>query len=174
VEESVMVRRVLAAAALAALIAVPAAAQPGYRVIVNTANPVSSISKEKVWRLFLEKAVWKNGDPVTPVDLPPTSPVREVFSSHALGLPAWVVAETWGRLADDGGHPPPALASDGEVLAYVRLKPGAIGYVSLDADVQGVKVVFVATPRQIADSFRTRGHAWAHPSGAVLLETRSR
>jgi len=142
-----MVRRVLVAAALAMLIALPAAAQSGYRVIVNPVNPVSSLSKGKMWRLFLEQAVWKNGDPVIPVDLPPTSPVREVFSSHALGMPAWVVAETWDRLADAGGHPPPALASDGEVLAFVRRKPGAIGYVSLDADVQGVKVVFVAKPR---------------------------
>ena len=142
-----MGKRVLVAAALAMLIAAPAAAQSGYRVIVNPANPVSSISKGKIWQLFLERAVWKNGDRVTPVDLPPTSPVREVFSSHALGLPARVVAETWDRLADVGGHPPPALASDAEVLAYVRQKPGAIGYVSLDPDVQGVKVVFVAKPR---------------------------
>ena len=139
-----MVKNVLAAAALATLMASPAAAQNGYRVIVNTANPVSSIPKGKMWRLFLEKAVWDNGQAVTPVDLPPTSPVREVFSRDALGLPASGVADTWRRVADAGGNTPPALASDREVLAYVRLKPGAIGYVSLDADVQGVKVVFVA------------------------------
>ena len=139
-----MVRKALAAAVLATLIASPAAAQTGYRVIVNTANPVSSIPKAKMWRLFLEKAVWDNGETVTPVDLLATSPVREVFSRDALGLPASGVADTWHRVADAGGHAPPALASDREVLAYVRLKPGAIGYVSLDADVQGVKVVFVA------------------------------
>ena len=136
-----MMKRVLATAALATLIASPAAAQTGYRVIVNSANPVSSIPKGKMGRLFLEKAVWDNGDAVTPVDLLPTSPVRDVFSRDALGLPAAGVAETWRRA---GGNAPPALASDRDVLAYVRLKPGAIGYVSLDADVQGVKVVLVA------------------------------
>ena len=40
-----------------------------------------------------------------------------------------------------GADLPPAVASDREVLAYVRLKPGAIGYVSMAADVTGVKVV---------------------------------
>jgi TonB family protein len=33
------------------------------------------------------------------------------------------------------------MATDREVLAYVRLKPGAIGYVSPSADTQGVKVI---------------------------------
>lgn len=142
-----MVRQALAAAALATLLASPAAAQPGYRVIVNNANPVSSLQKARVSRLFLEKAVWENGEAVTPVDLLPTSVVREIFSRDALGLPATAVVDKWRRVADAGGNAPPALASDREVLAYVRLKPGAIGYVSLDADVQGVKVVFVANAR---------------------------
>jgi TonB family protein len=147
-----MLRRVFAAAALATLIASPAAAQSGYRVIVNTANPVSSIPKGKMWRLFLEKAVWDNGQAVTPVDLLPSSPIREVFSRDALGLPASGVADTWRRVADAGGNAPPAVASDREVLAYVRLKPGAIGYVSLDADVEGVKVVFVANAAHTAQA----------------------
>ena len=147
-----MVKKVLAAAALATLIASPAAAQTGYRVIVNPANPVSSMPKGKIGRLFLEKAVWDNGDAVTPVDLLPTSPVRDVFSRDALGRPAAGVAESWRRVADAGGNAPPALASDRDVLAYVRLKPGAIGYVSLDADVQGVKVVFVANAAHTAQA----------------------
>jgi protein TonB len=42
-----------------------------------------------------------------------------------------------------GATPPPSMASDRDVLAYVRLKPGAIGYVSMAADVTGVKVVAV-------------------------------
>ena len=41
-----------------------------------------------------------------------------------------------------GANPPPSLASIAG-LAYVRLKPGAIGYVSLAADLTGVKVIAV-------------------------------
>jgi periplasmic protein TonB len=59
-----------------------------------------------------------------------------------------------------GGNPPPSLASDREVLAYVRLKPGAIGYVSMAADVTGVKVVAVGGKTE---------HALAGGSGVAPL-----
>ena len=45
---------------------------------------------------------------------------------------------------------PPAMASDREVLAYVRLTPGAIGYVSLGADITAVKVIAVAGRNTVA------------------------
>ena len=129
---------------VAMLMSGPATAQDGYRIVVNPSNPVSSLSKGQVSRLFLDKTPWDDGAPAAPVDLLPASPVREGFSKDVLGLtvPAAVermIAAT--RLA--GGNPPPAMASDREVLAYVRLKPGAIGYVSLAADITGVKVIAV-------------------------------
>jgi protein TonB len=64
--------------------------------------------------------------------------VREVFSRDIFGLSVSAVSE---RLSRESAPQPPAVASDRDVLAYVRLKPGAIGYVSAGADVQGVKVV---------------------------------
>jgi protein TonB len=73
-----------------------------------------------------------------------------VFSRDVLGMPASLVSERWRRIGASGGSAPPALATDREVLAYVRLKPGAIGYVSLDADVQGVKVVPVGGKAEAA------------------------
>jgi TonB family protein len=121
-----------------------AAAQDGYRIVVNPSNPVSSLSKNQVSKLFLEMTTWDDGAPAQPVDLLPASPVREGFTKDVLGLtvPAAVdrILET-SRVA--GGNPPPAVASDREVLAYVRLKAGAIGYVSLGADITGVKVIAV-------------------------------
>jgi len=138
--------KVTAAATLVAamLMSGAVAAQDGYRIVVNPSNPVSSLSKGQVSKLFLETTSWDDGAPAAPVDLLPASPVREGFSKDVLGLsvPAAVdrmLAAT--RVA--GGNPPPALASDREVLAYVRLKPGAIGYVSLAADITGVKVIAV-------------------------------
>lgn len=130
--------RTLTAAALLSL-AATASAQDGFRIVVNSQNPVASLSKPQVAKLFLENTTWDNGATVTPVDLLPSSPVRDGFSREVLGLPVPVAIE---RLRDVA-NPPPAMASDREVLAYVRLKPGAIGYVSLAADVSGVKVVSV-------------------------------
>ena len=39
------------------------------------------------------------------------------------------------------GSPPPIKASDQEVLAFVAANPGAIGYVSADADTSAVKTI---------------------------------
>ncbi len=120
------------------------AAQDGFRVVVNPQNPVSTMSKTEVSTLFLEKATWDNGAAVAPVDLLPTSPIREGFSRDVLGLPVPAAIDRGREAAKAvGANPPPSMASDREVLAYVRLKAGAIGYVSLAADVSGVKVVSV-------------------------------
>jgi TonB family protein len=136
----------VAAATIVAVMCISTAAfaQGGYRIVVNPSNPVSSLSKNEVSKLFLEKTTWDSGAPAAPVDLLAVSPVREGFSKDVLGLS---VDEAVDRIREaarvGGGNPPPAMASDREVLAYVRLKPGAIGYVSLGADITGVKVIAV-------------------------------
>lgn len=119
-------------------------AQDGYRVVVNPSNPVSSLSRTQVSKLFLEKTNWDDGNAAAPVDQLPTSPVREGFSRDVLGLPVPAAIEKMREVSKAAGvTPTPSMASDRDVLAYVRLKPGAIGYVSLAADVTGVKVVAV-------------------------------
>jgi len=139
-------RSVLLVATLVAAMSVSATAfaQDGYRIVVNPTNPVSSLSRTQVSKLFLDKGTWDDGAAVSPVDLLPSSPVREGFSKDVLGLPIPAAVDRMRETAKlSGVNPPPALATDREVLAYVRLKPGAIGYVSLSADVSGVKVVSV-------------------------------
>jgi len=39
--------------------------------------------------------------------------------------------------------PPPAMATDAEILAYVRQHPGAIGYIAADTPSDRVKVITV-------------------------------
>lgn len=125
------------------LLGAPLTAQNGYRVIVNASNPVTSLSKAQISKLYLQSGAWDNGVAAAPVDLP-VSDVRDQFSRDVLGMPATLVSERWQKMSAGGGvTPPPMMATDREVLAFVRLKPGAIGYVSLGADVQGVKVVNV-------------------------------
>lgn len=119
-------------------------AQEAYKIIVNPANPITTVSKARISVFFLEKATWDNGQPVAPVDLPATSPVREVFSKDVLNMPVSSVMARWRNISSAGrGDPPPAMATDREVLAFVRLKPGAIGYLSASADTQGVRVIAV-------------------------------
>jgi len=119
-------------------------AQTGYKLIVNPSNPIESVSKAQVARFFLENAVWDDGRPATAVDLPPASPIRELFSRDMLGMPIPAVLSLWRTVSSSGrGDAPPAMATDREVLAYVRLKPGGIGYVSAATETPGVKVVSI-------------------------------
>lgn len=119
-------------------------AQDGYKIVVNPANPITSASKAQVSLFFLERATWDDGQPVAPVDLPPMSPVREAFSRDILSMPVPAVIARWRNVSSLGrGDPPPSMATDREVLAYVRLKPGAIGYLSASTDTPGVKVISI-------------------------------
>jgi TonB family protein len=136
-------RRLLVVTGAWVLLGAVLSAQGGYRVIVNQSNPVAALTKAQISKLFLHNSPWDDGAPAAPVDLPPDSNIREVFSRDMLGMPAALVSERWRKIAASGPGTtqPPLLATDREVLAFVRLKPGAIGYVSMDADLHGVKVV---------------------------------
>jgi len=133
--------RIMPALVLGVMFSVPhAEAQESYRVVVNVSNPIEALTKSEAARLFLTRTTWDSGEPAFPVDLAATSPVREEFSRDVLGLTASAAVQQWKKAPGDA---PLAVATDREVLAFVRLKRGAIGYVSSAANVQGVKVVAI-------------------------------
>lgn len=103
-----------------------------YKIIVNGSNPISSMTKDQVSKLFLKKVTkWKNGQKVLPLDLTGTSPVRQDFSKEIFGRHVWAIKAYWQKKIFSGrGVPPPEKSSDREVLAYVQENPGAIGYIS--------------------------------------------
>ena len=111
----------------------------GFKIIVNPVNPVTTLSKSQLTNIFLRRTTsWENGQPVKPVDQAETSPLREAFSREILGLSPTAAAQQAGAASNE---PLLAVASDREVLAYVRLKPGGVGYVSASAPTQGLKVL---------------------------------
>ena len=128
-----------------ALVAAPrvAPAQDGVRVIVNPATPASELTRDQVSRLFLKKVRhWSGGVPVAPVDLDDDSPTRAAFSRAVHRRSVDLIRQYWEQQIFSGRNvPPPDKATDAAVVAFVRTTPGAIGYVSPDADVRGVKVV---------------------------------
>ena len=133
----------------AALLARPVQAQSAatFQVIVNVANPVTSLTREEASRLFLRKVVtWKPGQAVQPVDLSESSPVRRSFSKaiHHKEIPA--VKLYWQELIFTGqGVPPVERGSDSEVVAFVGSARGAIGYVGpsvpLGRRVRAVRII---------------------------------
>jgi ABC-type phosphate transport system substrate-binding protein len=131
---------------LAALVgAAPASAQQ-YRVIVNSANPTSTLSKDDLARVYLKKmSSWKHGTSVTVVDLGPKSAVRAQFSMTVLGRDVPTMKNYWQQSLFSGrGVPPIEQPSEAQVVAFVAANPGAIGYVSSDAQLpESVKTIAV-------------------------------
>lgn len=115
-----------------------------YKVIVNSANPMTSISYENVSRIFLKKSSkFPNGLSASPIDLPGNSAIRERFSEDVHGESASAVDAYWQKLIFSGRDIPPAQKTEKGVLDFVRSNDGAIGYVSATTDTSGVKVVLV-------------------------------
>ncbi len=118
-----------------------------YKVVVNADNPVESLSKSEVSKIFLKKQTkWEQSRRVPrPVDRGTDSPVREVFTTEIHGRKLSRVKSYWMRSIFSGAaEPPPELASDAEVVSFVLSHPDAVGYVSAQTDLgQGVKEVVV-------------------------------
>ena len=118
----------------------------GYVVVVNAANPVTSIKKDRANGLFLKRITrWENGSPVVPVNLDRSSPTREAFTRAVHGKSVSAIESAWQQQIFAGREaPPPQRNNDVDVLAFVRANPGAIGYVSesasLGADVKAIPI----------------------------------
>ena len=124
-----------------------AAGAQEFTVIVNAANPVVSLPRDDVAKLFLKKTVaWKSGQPVAPVELPAAAKARQAFAQVVMNKSIAQVKSYWQQQIFSGRDvPPPEKQSENDVVAFVRSNPGAIGYVSKGVDIgRGVKALSVA------------------------------
>lgn len=130
---------------LVAFAGISNAQETGFKVIVNSTNPVNSLTKVALSDLFLKKvSKWDNGMKVMPVDLTDKSPVRDDFSRKIHGKSPLAVKSYWQQQLFSGRNlPPPEKAQDSEVIAYVKANPGAIGYISAGTKADDVKQVTV-------------------------------
>jgi hypothetical protein len=135
--------RVFGLACLAAVV-MGAARIPDVRVvlIVNSANPASTMRRERVAKIFFRQIdAWDNGEEILPVDQIERSPARIVFARDVQGLTVRALKMYWQRQIFTGAEsPPPERVTDSDVLTYVRSNSGAIGYVLEGTDLgTGVK-----------------------------------
>lgn len=117
-----------------------------FKVVVHPDNPTTSLTSKELSRFLLKKSTrWNESgfsESVAPIDLDSKSSVREAFSKAIHGRSAASIESFWNRQIFSGENvPPPEVSSDAEVIDHVRRVRGAIGYVSSDANVSGVKVV---------------------------------
>ena len=137
--------RICAVAIFLILASVNVCAQAkSYKLIVNPSNPLVSISRENVSRIFLKKTTkLPNGRGASPVDLLVNSSTRENFSEGVHGKPSSAVDAYWQQMIFSGRDIPPAQKSESGVLDFVRSNENGVGYVSAGADTSGVKVISV-------------------------------
>lgn len=111
----------------------------GLTIVVHPETEIGSITRAELSKIFLKRLrTWKSGERAVPVDQLLGSPIRQVFSEHVHHRSVINVEVFWKRMIFSGRDVPPLeLASDEEVLEYVRETPGAVGYLS-SGDLDGV------------------------------------
>jgi hypothetical protein len=115
-------------------------------VIVNAANPVDTIGRDELAKLFLKRSVtWPGGKHVEPLDLPIDDPIRALFSKRVLHKTLVAVRAFWEQQIFSGRDVPPyERPSDAEVIATVSSAPGAVGYVTATIPLPaGVKSIVI-------------------------------
>jgi ABC-type phosphate transport system substrate-binding protein len=122
------------------------AAETGFVLIANSANPVSELSADAVARFYLKKTRrWPNGGAVVPVDQSATSLVRTAFTREVLGRTIGEMRDYWLKQTLSGADVPPvSRGADADVIEFVAQDAGAIAYVSsatrLPAEVKALRV----------------------------------
>lgn len=112
----------------------PAAAQSvRYKVIVNATNPASVLMASELARIYLGTAnVWPDRKTlVQAIDQADGSPLHEAFVREILDKDSTSLSHYWEQAIFSGNAlPPRKLASEMEIVDFVRRNPGAIAYVS--------------------------------------------
>ena len=115
-------------------------------VITAPQAPRLSFDRFTLRNVFLKKIfVDKDGQRLIPVNLPASSPLRQVFAQEVTHLPQAQQDDYWNRQYFQGVSPPYVLASQEAVVRFVAVTPGAIGYVTSCLVDSSVRVVFELT-----------------------------
>lgn len=136
----------LATLALVAAILLSPQRDLPFRVVVNKANPVSSLTRAQLSAIFMRRMrSWPDGTEIRPVDHRAGALVRERFSRAVHGKSVAYVTRYWQRVIFAGrGIPPPVAQSNAAVLDVVSANRGAIGYVDANTPIAGeLKVIEV-------------------------------
>src|SRR5712692_9026327 len=94
-------------------------------IIANSALPLTPGELKEV---FLGEKQFGGGIKLYPVD---NAASQSAFLATILGMPGGRYHAAWLKKSfRDALNPPPQLSSDAQVLEFVQLTPGAVGYVS--------------------------------------------
>jgi ABC-type phosphate transport system substrate-binding protein len=136
--------QILFVAAAISSLALSSASAADLKVIANASVGASSVSADELKGVFLAtKTSLSDGSHVEPVVLK-NGPTHEAFLKEYVGKTDSAFETYYRSLVFTGkASMPKALASDGDVVAYVAKTKGSIGYVSAGAATEGVKTLEV-------------------------------
>jgi len=114
------------------------------KIVVNPSVRISQISRDELERIFLiTKTSLAGGDHVEPV-LEKNGHANEVFLREYIGRTEAALMTYYRSLVFTGkASVPKSFSSDEAVIDYVARTKGAIGYVSANAGMGGVKALKV-------------------------------
>ncbi|MFQ5478382.1 MAG: hypothetical protein ACE5E4_07185 [Candidatus Binatia bacterium] len=126
-----------------AILSVPAqGAGPDFVVIVHPANPVNTLTRSRLERIYRRSArFWDDRVRVVPINTSFGNSLRDSFSREILRSSPDELVSFWNRQYFQGVMPPPVLKSPAAVRAYVATTRGAVGYIPADLLDDTVKVV---------------------------------
>lgn len=109
------------------------ASAEGFRLIVNSGNPINAMARGEVAQCYLGgPRRWASGLQLVPIDQSAKSEVRKAFSHGVLQLDVEAVQMQWMKAIVQGNGRPPLSAGESEVIEAVGKDPRMIGYVSAD------------------------------------------
>lgn len=126
------------------LLMAPLIAHADVVVIANRQMPVSSLTKDEIYRIYLGKTKFlSNGAKVIPVDQRSGSASREKFYSNVIKKSDTEIKSYWSRVIFSGqGYPPIQESDDQSVKDLVAKNPNCMGYVDRSFVDDSVKVVY--------------------------------
>jgi ABC-type phosphate transport system substrate-binding protein len=125
------------------LLALSPLAMAGVSVIVHKDNPVSSLEKADIAKIFLGKMkAFPDGNPVVPLDQKDDSAIKDGFYTSVVNKPLAQLKAYWSKLIFTGKGQPPKAVTEEEVLTLVSANPNLIGYVDSAKVTPEVKVVY--------------------------------
>lgn len=115
-----------------------------FRVIANQSVPVSSLSSDDLKNIFLgTKTALQDGSHVEPALLQ-SGAVHEAFARQLIGKTGFALEAYYRSLVFTGrGLMPKTLSSDADMVRHVAKTRGAVGYVSAETSLTGVKALGV-------------------------------
>lgn len=119
-------------------------AQAEIVVIVNPANPLSTLTREQLIDIYMGRSAhFPSGRTTWPIDLPDKSPIRSDYYDKLVNKSVAQINAFWARLMFSGrATPPHVLADPLSVTQQVERNPDAIAYIDSKDVTDKVKVVY--------------------------------